>query len=110
MKRRKCVPLQVALAVVFLANALQAASPDITRITVSDLDCAGCAKRVAKQLHTVPGVAKVETNVEARLMFVTPKPQSVLSPRALWEAVEKARKKPERLEGPSGTFTTKPQS
>jgi Cu+-exporting ATPase len=64
---------------------------------------------MADQLYKVPGVAKVETNIEAKMMFVTPKPAVVLSPRALWEAIEKASKVPVKLEGPSGTFAAKPQ-
>jgi hypothetical protein len=43
------------------------------------------------------------------MMFVTPRPQVALSPRALWEAVEHAKKVPVKIEGPHGTFTAKPQ-
>jgi hypothetical protein len=37
-------------------------------------------------------------------------PEAVLSPRGLWEALEKIEKPPTRLEGPSGVFTAKPAS
>jgi hypothetical protein len=58
----------------------------------------------------VKGVAKVQTNVKAKIATVTPAPETVLSPRALWEAVEIAGKEPTVLEGPTGKFTDKPQS
>jgi Cu+-exporting ATPase len=47
--------------------------------------------------------------VDTQTAKVTPKPKAVLSPKALWEAVEKAKKTPAKLEGPSGTFTAKPK-
>ncbi len=111
MKTQVRCSLIAALALlVIVGNAVQAASPDMTRITVEKMHCGGCARQMAEQLYKVPGVAKVETNVEAKMMFITPKPEVVLSPRMLWEAVEKADKNPMKLEGPSGTFTAKPQS
>ncbi len=55
-------------------------------------------------------MASVETNLKAKTAAVKPKPKAAPSPRALWEAVEKAGQKPVKLEGPSGTFTSKPQS
>jgi copper chaperone CopZ len=98
------------MAFVMTTNTARAVSPDTTRITVKKMHCAHCAKGMADHLYKVAGVAKVETNVEAKMMFVTPKPQTALSPRALWEAIEKAAQTPVKLEGPQGTFTAKPQS
>src|SRR5688572_5509464 len=71
-----------------------------TTITVSDLHCAGCAKKVANALSKVAGVAKVESDVEAKTLKVIPKEKSTLSPKTLWEAVEKSDKTPAKLEGP----------
>src|SRR4051812_10233495 len=103
--------LIAAMALLAVAgNAVQAVPPNVTRITVDKMHCGGCARQMAAQLNKVPGVAKVETNVEAKMMFITPKPQATLSARMLWEAIEKADKTPVKLEGPSGTFTAKPQS
>src|SRR5262249_43948091 len=48
--------------------------------------------------------------VPRRPAVVMPKPGQAVSPRALWEAVEKAGKTPTKLEGPSGTFTARPRS
>lgn len=98
-----------ALAALALGNALWAANPAPTTIAIPDLECQGCAKKVAAQVYAVPGVATVQANVQGKTATITPKPEAVLSPRALWEAVEKAGKQPAKLEGPSGTFTAKPQ-
>ncbi|HJT76950.1 MAG TPA: heavy-metal-associated domain-containing protein [Gemmataceae bacterium] len=99
-----------ALAVLTLGSALRAAPPVTTTITIPDMHCQGCAKKVADQLYQVRGVAAVQANVQAKTLTVTPRAQAILSPRDLWEAVEKADKRPTRLQGPSGTFTAKPQS
>jgi len=98
------------LAVLALGSVLWATNPAPTKITVPDMHCMGCAKKIAAKLYEVPGVAKVEANIEATTLTVTPKPQQAPSPKAMWEAVEKAGYKPTKLEGPSGTFTKKPQS
>ena len=111
MTRQNCWK-QVAAALVALTvgGNLQAADPVPTTITVPDMHCGGCATKVAARLSEVTGVAKVQTDLQAKKTVVTPKAQTVLSPRALWEAVEKAGKQPTKLEGPGGTFTAKPQS
>ncbi len=54
----------------------------------------------------MPGVAKVEYDVQARILKVTHKTGVVPSPKAQWEAVEKGGKDPSKLEG-SGTMHTK---
>jgi Cu+-exporting ATPase len=104
--------LHVALLGVFVCviPAVRAGNQDLTTITVPNMHCMGCAKKMAGQLQAVPGVAGVQANVPATAMIVSPKPQQAVSPRALWEAIEKAGYKPSRLEGPGGTFTSKPQS
>lgn len=107
----KASPAVVVLAIIALVgNSLWAADPVPTKITVAGMDCAGCAKKVASKLKEVPGVAVVQTDVKAKTATVVARAQAVLSPRALWEAVEKAGDKPVKLEGPTGTFTKKPQS
>lgn len=100
------------LIVVMLLGSqpLMAAETAATTITLQDMHCEGCAKKVGGKLTAVSGVAKVEYDVEQKIMVVTPKDNVVLSPKALWQAVEKAGKVPTKLEGPSGTFTEKPKS
>lgn len=98
------------VAVLVLGNSAHAAEPQPTTITVSDIHCMGCAKTCAKHLYEIAGVAKVAANIEAKTLTITPTAQAVVSPRALWEAVEKAGKVPVKIQGPSGTFAVKPKS
>ncbi|MBX9681445.1 MAG: heavy-metal-associated domain-containing protein [Gemmataceae bacterium] len=105
----------VALLVWGLGQALgqgpAAGSPDPkTTITVVEMHCAGCAKRIGNKLYAVAGVGAVHFDVANKNLIVTPQANRALSPRALWEAVEQAADRPVRLQGPSGVFTSKPQS
>jgi copper chaperone CopZ len=77
---------------------------------VDDMHCAACAKKIAAKLYGVPGVIDVVTSVPDNTATITPQRLKQPSPRALWEAVEKAGFKPLKLEGPQGTFASKPRS
>lgn len=110
MQRTGTGTVLAALAVLTLSSALRAQDPAPTTITVPNMHCLGCAKKMANQLYQVPGVAQVQASVETTSLIVTPKAQQTPSPRGLWEAVEKAGYRPSRLEGPGGTFTQKPNA
>jgi Cu+-exporting ATPase len=99
-----------ATLLIGIGTSARAADPLPTTIKISDLDCPSCAKKVVAKLLEVEGVAKVETDVDTQTAKVTPKAKAVLSPKALWEAVVKAKHTPEKLEGPSGKFTELPKS
>jgi copper chaperone CopZ len=99
--------LCAALVCCFASMSL-AALPKQTAMVVPGLDCPNCAKKVTGALSGVRGVASVKTDREARTAYVLPQPDLQLSPKALWEAVEQIGKRPTRLSGPNGTFTTKP--
>lgn len=99
----------VALATLLVLSArAQAGDAMATTITVPEMDCASCAKKIGGKLSEVTGVAKVEYDVKARILKVTHKAGATPSPRALWEAVESGGKDPSKLEAPSGTHTKKP--
>ena len=99
------------IVVMLLASQpLMAAETAATTLTLQEMHCDGCGKKVGAKLAEIKGVAKVEYDVEQKIVVVTPKANVVLSPRALWQAVEKAGQTPVKLEGPSGTFTEKPKS
>jgi len=105
--------MQVAirsLLVLAVASLAVAAPPGTTVITVPDMDCPGCAKTVGTAVVAVPGVAQVVPNVDNRQLVVTARPNAAPSPRALWEAVEKAGFAPSKLDGPGGVVTAKPRS
>ena len=105
-----CLALTFAL-VVCLTNQSRAAtaSSKTTTSTLEVLTCESCAKRVAAKLTEVRGVGGVKTDVKTKRAFVLPKGDATLSPLQLWEAIEKAGKKPVKLEGPAGVFTSKPK-
>ena len=92
------------------AGLVQAADPPATTISVQGMHCAACASKVAGNLQAVTGVNKAQVDAEKAVAVVTAKANTAPSPRALWEAVEKAGYKPTKLVGPAGTFTTKPKS
>lgn len=111
MANRVTLPLLFALAIAW-ASGQTAWAADVrpTVVTVKGMHCAGCAKKIAGKLTAVGGVKEVQADVPKSYFVVTPKERQVLSPKALWEAVEKAGYATVKLEGPSGTFTAKPRS
>lgn len=90
------------------AQPAPSATPGTTVLSVPDLDCPSCAKKLTAKLCEVPGVASSEPDVDAKTVKVTHKANETPSPKALWEASERGGQVPSKLEGPSGTFTDKP--
>jgi copper chaperone CopZ len=84
------------------------AAPAAIKITVPEMDCEACAEKLVKKVTAVPGVAKVEANVAAQTLTITPKEKESPSPKALWETCATAGYDPTKLEGPGGVFTSKP--
>lgn len=110
MKRRNALVALAAVLALALVNNLWAQDPSLTKITFSEMHCPGCANTITKTLQATPGVAQASANFQSLTAWVKPMPQVVLSPKMLWEKMEKINQKPAKLEGPSGTFTSKPQS
>ena len=100
----------VTLTLVSLAGWVQAASPvTYTTIHVHDMHCADCAKQIARKLYALPGVVEVRADVNKNIAYVVPQKDKSLAPKAMWEAVESAGFKVARLEGPQGSYSTKPR-
>lgn len=110
MRKMKWSVALAAFAMMALAGSIRAADAPATTITVEDMHCMGCAKKIAARLYKVPGVAAVKADMPASRLVVQAKAEQNPSPKAMWEAVEQAGYKPTKLEGPAGTFTAKPQS
>lgn len=104
-----CIALTFAFTACLTSQAWTATPTMKTTITLEVLSCEGCARNVVAKLFEIHGVANVKTDLKTKSATVTPKSEVSLSPRQLWEAVEKAGKKPIKLQGPSGTFTSKPK-
>jgi copper chaperone CopZ len=79
-------------------------APSEVAIYVSDMHCAGCAKKIAGKLYRVKGVVKVRTNLKQNLAIVTPQLKKQIDAKAAWVAVQKAGFKPTKMIGPQGTF------
>jgi copper chaperone len=108
VNQKLCTTIAAAVLLTFISNA-SAAEPAWSSIEVKKMHCAGCAKKIAARLYAVRGVKEVRVDVDKKTLFVAPQQNAALSPRAMWEAVEKAKDVPIRLAGPSGTFTGKPR-
>ncbi len=98
----------LALAGLCLSQATGQTTAKTTVITIEDLDCPSCAKHVEKSVAKVAGVESVKTDVEKQIATVVPQAGKTPSAKAMWEAVEQAGFKPTKLEGPGGTFKSKP--
>ena len=107
--RRLVLTVFVAACAGIIGHA-QAAEPQATTITIQGMHCGGCAAKVSRQLQTVEGVSTAQADAAQANATVSPKTNATPSPRALWEAVEKAGYKPTKLVGPNGTFTEKPKT
>jgi copper chaperone CopZ len=105
--RTVLITAAVCLATGAAVLADQRPAQPITAIQVSDMHCAACAKKIARKLYAVAGVVQVKTDLKKHTAVVVPQKDRQLDPLALWEAVEAAGFAPVRLEGPSGTFTSK---
>lgn len=93
-----------------MITATEAASPGrATSITIR-MDNDHCAKRITTSLRDVPNVGDVRADVEKRVATVNPTGLRSLSPRALWEAVEKTGHAVVQIQGPQGKFTSKPDN
>ncbi len=110
MLNRFLVVALAAVSVPAFVSGQPPADPVPTKLTVPGLDCMSCAKKAGDKLYAVPGVGEVKVDIKAKLLIVTPKQGAVMSPRSLWEAVDKAGYEPTKLEGPGGSFTAKPKT
>jgi copper chaperone CopZ len=80
-----------------------------TTITIN-MDNEKCVGRITASLRDVPNVGAVSADVGKKTATVSPAGLRTPSPRALWEAVEKTGHAVVQLQGPQGTFTSKPEN
>jgi Cu+-exporting ATPase len=111
--RRKCLFVPVAAILVLAATHFlwaDEARSVATVVTIQGEMCGGCVKKIKLALADIPGIAQVEGDSKTQTITIVPAPEIDLSPLAIWEAVEKAGKKPVKLAGPHGMFKSKPKS
>src|SRR3954453_20421526 len=96
-----------ALALLALAALAQAQAPPQawTKVTLEDIHCGGCAKKVSAKVTAVPGVAEMRVDVKAKAIWAVHKQGMTPSPKALWEGVEAADPKRTGRGRPSGRST-----
>lgn len=109
LTRRFAVLFMIVATLGYSAQGSSAAELSTT-IHIQGMSCAGCAAKVSRELQAVPGVASAQADAAKALAQITAQTNATPSPKALWEAVEKAGYKPTKLVGPNGTFTEKPKS
>jgi copper chaperone CopZ len=100
----------LALAMVAGLAAAQAPAPTFTRVTLEDIHCMRCAKKIAGKVTAVPGVAEMRVDLKAKTIWAVHKPGATPSPKAVWEAVEAADHTPTRMDTAAGSYTAKPAS
>ena len=71
--------------------------------------CPVCAKKITEAFRKIDGVTDSRADVETKTFVVFPVVGRALSPRELWETVERGGEQPIRLSGPSGSFDAKPK-
>ncbi|TWT88848.1 Heavy-metal-associated domain protein [Pseudobythopirellula maris] len=88
-----------ALAVETTEAAPKPLPPGVVELSLEELHCATCAKKVARKLYAVPGVKRVKTDLEHKRFVVTltPKPGKPTPVLALWKAVVAGEQKPLKL-------------
>ncbi|MFT5527159.1 MAG: copper chaperone CopZ [Pirellulaceae bacterium] len=106
--------IRVFLAVAIIAIAMQtavatAAQPAFTEVVVTNMHCDACAKKIAGKLYLLKGVKEVRAELKSNTAYVVSQQNKNISPKAIWEAVEKAGFKVVKLNGPAGLFKTKPE-
>jgi copper chaperone CopZ len=104
---KKSLALLAAIAALSAADACHADAADTAtyEITADEMCCQGCAKKIAAQLYTAPGVMNVASDVKSRLVTVTAKPSPKLTVDRLWNAVEKGKGKPSRIVAGDATIS-----
>lgn len=102
--------LAVALYLIAGRSVSAQTPPPSYSILVPEMHCPSCAKKIARELYKVSGVAQVMVSVETTTLTLHPKDGFAPSPKGMWEAVERAGYQPTRLQGPSGLFISKPKS
>ena len=79
-----------------------------TTVTVGEM-CGGCVKQITARFDKEKSVAKIKCDIDTKSVEIFPAKDVRLSPLGIWEILESIGKKPSKLVGPEGTFTSKPK-
>jgi copper chaperone CopZ len=90
--------LLIGLLAATTAEAPPAALPTgVVEVSVDEIHCAGCAKKIARKLYAVKNVQKVESDLEKAVVTVRLTKGAAVLPAPLWRAVEAGGAKPIEL-------------
>lgn len=111
LNRKQVLSLAIAVVVAAFVSApaiADAAEVSTTTVTVGEM-CGGCVKRITARFEEEKDVAKLTCDIESKTIALVPVEGVRLSPKGIWEVFESINKNPEKLVGPDGTFTSKPE-
>ena len=111
VKRVSLLPIFAALLFALMPPSTSHAEEKrvvATTVTVGEM-CGGCVKRITAHFDKVKEVAKIKCDTKTKTVMLYPAKDVRFSPRKLWETMESIGKKPKKLVGPDGTFTSKPK-
>lgn len=77
-------------------------------VTIPNMHCEGCAKKIRGKLYVLPHVAKVTTILSRNEARLEPVQGKQLSGADIWATLEKAKFPPSKLVGPDGEFDKQP--
>ncbi len=77
-------------------------------LVTKNMCCAHESVPAIKELSRVPGIGRVTADHQKRTLLISPKPGAAPSPRAIWEAAERAKIEPIQLATPEGVYKGKP--
>lgn len=102
--------LAVLACLAAVSDAQTPAPQAYTAVVLDDIHCMGCAKKINGKVTAVPGVAEMRVDLKAKTIWAMHKQGVTPSAKALWEAVEAADHQPVKMQTPTATHTSKPQS
>lgn len=88
----------------------QEPAAEVTTVTIPNMHCESCAKKIRNQLFTLRNVYRVTTNVKETTARIEPRKDRAVSAFDIWTKLENAKFAPSKLVGPEGEFTAKPAS
>lgn len=107
--RMVCLALAV-LAGLAVGSSAQTPAVAYTAVVLDDIHCMGCARKIAKHVHTVPGVFEMRVDLKTKMIWAMHRQGMTPSPGALWDAIEAADHLPKKMQTPTAIYTSKPQS
>lgn len=110
VNRNNCLSICVFLLIALLSSSQSQAEDKplvATTITVGEM-CGGCVKQITAHFGKIKEVAKINCDIKTRTVVLYPAKDIRFSPVKLWATMESIGKKPQKLVGPDGTFTSKP--